>query len=196
MSPYSMVAKSVLREIAGRVFSIRKRTWLMLAAVMAAVFTFLVWAAFSAFGWLFGVARDGVSGAPEIVRGVTEQVEKSFPGADQVLEKLRTVAQAPSPQDVSGTDPLMVTRFPGLARTQWHRDGQEVIVNYSGPADYRLVLEHYIKGFGSQGYAQTLLSATPDEERHEYRKGEELVRFSIARTERSDVKVSLVSRMP
>lgn len=72
--------------------------------------------------------------------------------------------------DVSGTDPGTVARFPGLIRVQWLRTDQHVQVRYQGQATLTEVIGHYARGFAAQGYQQNLLSATITEERHEYVK--------------------------
>ena len=90
------------------------------------------------------------------------KVENTVPGAREKLgEIVPALKPAPPPRDVSGTDIGPVARYPGLARSHWHREGREITMRYEGPADYAAVLDHYVKGFAAQGYAQNVLSATP-----------------------------------
>jgi hypothetical protein len=68
-------------------------------------------------------------------------------------------------------------------------------MRYEGRADYLVVLDHYAKGFASQGYAQGVISATPESEEHEYRKGDDRVRFKIAQLPQGKVKVTIIAVM-
>ena len=141
------------------------------------------------------MARDGVAIAPEATRGVIEQVEKNLPGADQVLEKLRTIG-APAPvHEVSGTDPAPVSRYPGFVRTQWIRDAQHITVRYEGQAAFADVLGHYTAGFAKAGYRQNLLSAKSGEETYEYIKGDERVVLTFARESRDRVRLDILTRL-
>lgn len=194
MSTAHLVARALFRDLASRLFSIRRGTWIAIALILLAIATFAVWSIVTFAGWVFGVARDGVASVPEATRGVIEQVGKNIPGADQALETLRSIGQPP-PRDVSGTDPAPVARYPGLARSHWHRDGQEITVRYEGRAAFGKVLDHYVTGFTAAGYRQNMLSASPDEERHEYLKDGDRIALTIARKAPDQVKVSLVTRL-
>jgi len=97
---------------------------------------------------------------------------------------------------VSGTDIGPVARYPGLARSHWHREGREITMRYEGPAEYAAVLDHYVKGFAAQGYAQNVLSATPDQEKHDYLKGGDRVAFTLMQQPKGKVKVTLVAVLP
>jgi hypothetical protein len=126
-----------------------------------------------------------------------EQAERVIPGASQALEVWRAATKAvPPPQDVSGTDPTSIARYPGLVRTHWSRDGQQIAVRYEGSADYAAVLREYATGFAKQGYSQNLLSASPDEEKHEYAKSSDRIQFTITRSSKNTVKVSIVTLLP
>ncbi len=191
------LANPLLQGLVSRVFAISRRTWILIAVVAVTLAALAIWAAISLAGWLYGVAREGVVAAPEAARAVTAQVEQVVPGAREKLgELLPALKPEPPPRDVSGTDPAPVARYPGLVRSHWHRDGREITVRYEGAADFAAVLDHYARGFAAQGYRQELLSATPDEERHEYLKGEDRVGFAISRQKRDNVKVNLITRLP
>jgi hypothetical protein len=124
-------------------------------------------------------------------------VEQAVPGAREKLgEVLPTLKPEPPPRDVSGTDIGPVTRFPGLTRSHWHREGRQITVRYQGRADYTAVLEHYTKGFAAQGYAQSVMSATADAEVHEYHKGAEQLRFEINRLPAGNVMATIVGVLP
>lgn len=187
----------LLQGVFSRVFAISRRAWIFIGISMLVLTALAIWVAISLAGWLFGMAREGVAAAPEAARAVTAQVEQVMPGAREKLGELVPALKPEAPpRDVSGTDPASVARYPGLARTHWHRDGREITVRYEGAADFAAVLDHYARGFAAQGYRQELLSATPDEERHEYVKGGDRVGFAITRPKRDNVKVNLITRLP
>jgi hypothetical protein len=128
-------------------------------------------------GWFFGQARDWSAALPGAARDtlatVERQVEQVAPGASATMSEIVAVLKPEDRprRDVSGTDFAPVARYPGLARSHWHREGRQVSVHYEGKADYAAVLQHYIQGFGAQGYAQEVRSATPDAETHAWSKG-------------------------
>lgn len=183
------------------IFQVRRTTWIALGVGLLVLFGFLIWGAVALIGGLWGQARNLAGAAPEAVRGtargVLEQVEVVVPG---VREKLGEVVPAlkvePPPRDVSGTDLGPVARYPGLARSHWHRDGRELTVRYEGQADYAAVLNHYVTGFSAQGYAQSILAATPESEKHEYLKGADRVGFALVKKPQGGVKISIVTVLP
>ncbi|MDP2882665.1 MAG: hypothetical protein Q8N89_13935 [Azonexus sp.] len=193
----SYITPPLLQTALSRIFLIRRRTWILITGGLFLVLILIIWATISAAGWLFGVARESVSAAPEAVRAVTAQVVQVIPGAREKLGELVPALRAEAPlRDVSGTDPAPVARYPGLSRVHWHRDGRDITVRYGGAANFAAVLDHYVKGFTAQGYRHDLLSATPDEERHEYVKGDDRVGMAISRQNHDNVMISLIIRLP
>lgn len=191
MSPLS---NPLLRGLLGRIFSISRRTWIFLSVTFLVLVALFIWAAISTAGWLFGMARDGVNAAPEAVRAATAQVEQVIPGVQEKLGVLVPGFKPESPlREVSGTDPAPVARYPGLARVQWQRDEQQVQVRYQGKADFTEVLNHYIQGFAALGYQQTLRSASPSEERHEFVKDGEHFTLVFSVQEKDVVTIDLSS---
>jgi hypothetical protein len=184
-------------QFAPRFLQIRRGTWLAIAVGLMGLLVLFAWAAFAIFGWLWGQGKSLTAGAPEAVRIIASQVEQAVPGARETLGDLvPALKPEPPPRDVSGTDIGPVTRYPGLARSHWHRDGREITVRYEGRADYPTVLDHYAKGFATQGYVQSVMSATPGVETHDYRKGDERVRFEITRLPQGKVKATIVAVLP
>jgi len=191
------LANRLLQDFVGRVFAIGRRTWILIAVVLAALAALAIWAAIGVAGWLFGMAREGVAAAPEAARAVTAQVEQAVPGARERLgELVPALKPEPPPRDVSGTDVGPVARYPGLARSHWHREGREITVRYEGRADYAAVLDHYVQGFAAQSYAQSVMSAAPEGEEHDYRRGEDRVRFKIAQLPQGKVQAMIVAVLP
>jgi hypothetical protein len=188
---------SLAAQFAPRFIQIRRGTWIALGLGFMMLLFLLGWAALSLLGWLLGQGKSFAEGAPEAARSIVSQVEQVVPGAREALGAVVPALKPEAPsRDVSGTDIGPVTRYAGLARSHWHRDGREITVRYEGRADYVAVLDHYVKGFAAQGFAQNVLSATPETEVHDYLKGDERVRFEIAGLPQDRVKATIVAVLP
>ena len=192
-------------QFAPRLFQRRRRTWSGVGVALLLLFGLFVWAVVALIGWLFGQAQGWVGTAREVVaepaRGVLEQVEQAVPGAREKLDAhLGSLMPAPktvaTARDVSGTDLGPVSRYQGLARTYWHREGRNLTVEYEGKADYMAVLDHYAQGFAARGYARTVQSASRDAETHEYTKGDERFRVKVAQKPRVGVSVHIETTLP
>lgn len=183
--------------LASRFFAISRRTWILVSVALLILAALAIWLMVSIAGWLFGMAREGVSAVPEVAGSAAQHIEKVVPGAMQAIEDLRVIGQGSlTARDVSGTDPIPFARFPGLARTHWQREGQEIRVRYEGKADLAAVLDHYSKGFAEHGYRQELHAATPSEERHDYLKGRARVGVVFTQSKNRLVAVSITAPMP
>jgi len=214
MKPFGILA--FVAQFAPRVLRIRRGTWIAIGLGFLTLCILLIWAAVALFGWLLGQGKSLTEGAPEAVRSIVSQVEQVVPagaqeaaqaaaaqveqvvpGAREALGGLIPALEPEQPQrDVSGTDIGPVARFPGLPRSHWQRDDQEMTVSYEGRADYVAVLQHYTQAFAAQGYVQHVVSATPEGESHDYRKGEDRVRFNIAQLPRGKVKATIITGVP
>jgi hypothetical protein len=184
-------------QFAPRFLQVRRGTWIAIGLGLLTLLVLSFWAAISLLGWLWGQGKSLTEGAPEAVRIFTSEVEQSVPAARQALgDLLPALRPEPPPRDVSGTDVGPVARYPGLARSHWHRDGQEITVRYEGRADYASVLDHYARGFAAQAYLQNVMSAAPEAEAHDYLKGDERVGFKITRLPQGKVKVAIVTLLP
>lgn len=179
-------------QFAHGLFQVRRRTWIAVGVGLLVLFGLLIWAALALAGWFFGQAQGWVGAAPEAARGAMEQVEQVVPGVREKLGEFVPALKPSQPQrDVSGTDLGPVARYPGLARTYWHREGKQVTIEYEGEADYGAVLDHYARGFAAQGYAQSVQSAMPSAETHEYTKDGERITLKIAQLPRGAVSARI-----
>jgi hypothetical protein len=186
-------------QFAPRLVQIRRSTWIAVGVGLLVLFGLLVWAALALISWFFGQAQSWMGAAPEAARGTLAQVEQAVPG---VREKLGEFVPALKPggheraatqplRDVSGTDVGPVARYPGLARTYWHREGKQVTIEYEGEADYVAVLDHYARGFAAQGYVQSVQSATPSAETHEYTKDRERMTLKVTQQPKGGVSARI-----
>ncbi|MHB1051700.1 MAG: hypothetical protein ACYCZT_01315 [Thiobacillus sp.] len=179
-------------QFAPRLFQVRRRTWVAVGVGLLVLFGLLIWATLALVGWFFGQAQGWMGAAPEAARGAMEQVEQVVPGVREKLgEFVPALKPSQPPRDVSGTDVGPVARYPGLARTYWQREGKQVTIEYAGEADYAAVLDHYAKGFAVQGYAQSVQSATPAAETHEYTKGRERMTLAITQQPKGGVRTRI-----
>lgn len=188
---------SLAVRFAPRFIRVRRGTWIALGLGFLILLFLLIWAALSLLGWLWSQGKSLIGGTPEAIRSIASQVEQAVPGAREALGAVvPTLKPEAPPRDVSGTDIGPVTRYAGLVRSHWHRDGREITVRYEGRADYTAVLDHYAQGFAAQGFVQNVISATPETEVHDYLKGNERVRFEIARLPQGKVKATIVAVLP
>jgi len=162
-----------LAQVALSFKRIRARTWLILAAVMLALIGLLVWAGIALLSWLWTqgsvvtdagkrFAGDAMTQVEQVAPGLREQAEQWVPAGvkEQAGKWLPGLGTDLPANDVSGNDVGPVSRFPGLVRSHFARDGQTVEVRYAGGAPFEAVLAHYVAGFAAAGYAQEVMSAT------------------------------------
>ncbi len=194
--PYSSLV-APFAQILQRIVQVHRGTWLALAVAVIATLALAVWGVVVLLGWLWGQGQALTEVAPEAARTVIAQVETAVPGAREKLgEIVPALKPEPPPRDVSGTDIGPVARYPGLARSHWHREDREITVRYEGPAEYAAVLDHYVKAFAAQGYAQSVLSASADLEKHDYLKGDNRVTLTLAKLPKGKVKVTVIAVLP
>lgn len=184
-------------RFAPRFFQVRRGTWIGVGVALMLLAALLVWAAIALMGWFFGQLRDWSATAPEAARDalatVERQAEQVAPGIrEKVTEFESILSPADRPRrDVSGTDFAPVPRYPGLARTFWHREGKQIAVHYEGRADYAAVLDHYLQGFAALGYTRETQSATPEAETHAWIKGKKRYVTKIASQPKGMVYVDI-----
>ncbi|MGV8990431.1 MAG: hypothetical protein ACOH1Q_03410 [Thiobacillus sp.] len=184
-------------QYAPRFFQVRRRTWVGVGVGVLVLFGLLIWAGVALISWFFGQAQGVLGTAPQTARGALDQVAQAVPGIREKLgEFVPALKQPPTQSDVSGNDIGPVARYPGLVRTSWQQAGKQVVVEFEGDADYAAVLDHYTKGFAALGFVQSVQSATPEAEAHEYAKDGERIALKLARQSSGKVKVGIETRLP
>lgn len=196
-------ALGLAARVAPGFLNIRRNTWIGLGVGLLVLLGLLIWAGLALIGWGLGQAQSMAGSLPEAAKGVMQHAEAMVPGVREKLGVLIPELKAEQPpgsapqRDVSGTDIAPVDRYPGLVRTHWQRDGALAAVSYEGTADYGAVLDHYTKGFAMQGFVQTVQSATPKAEVHEYTKGSDRIRFNIAQKAGGvSVRIETIEKAP
>lgn len=192
-------------QFAPRLTQVRRGTWIALGLGLLALLGLALWVTISLAGRFFGQAPGWLGAAweaaSEPAHAALERVEQAMPGAREELQaRLGQLMSAPDgerpPRDVSGSDLAPVPRYAGLARTYWHRDGRQVVMEYEGRAEYESVLAHYRNGFLSFGYVETLQTAAPDGETHVYAKGDERYLLAVSRHPRHGTRVRIETTLP
>lgn len=188
---------------------IRGRTWLILAAAVLALIGLLVWAGIMLLSWLWTqgavvtdagkrFAGEAMTQVEQVAPGLREQAEQWLPAGvkEQTGKWLPGLITDLPANDVSGSDAGPVSRFPGLVRSHFTREGQTVEVRYAGSATFAAVLAHYVEGFVAAGYAQEVMSATTEGEQHRFSRGEESIDLSLLRHRSGQVEVRLKLSSP
>lgn len=186
------MARRNLAQAASWLGNIRARTWLILGGLAFAIVGLLVWAGIALLSWLWAQAPVATETGKRLADAAAATVEQAAPGLkEQAARWLPGLGEAPPARDVSGTDLGPVPRFPGLVRSHYARDGETTEVRYAGRADFDAALAHYVRGFAEAGFAQEVVSATPEEERHRFRHGQESIEFALMRRPGGLIEVRL-----
>lgn len=172
-------------------FLARYRVWVAAGLGILALIGLSIWGALAAIGWMWGQTQGWSQNASEAARGASRQVEQVEPQARETPDELVPVLkpEKPTRRDVNGTDIGPVARYPGLVRTHWHREGKQIALEYEGDAEFAAVLDHYVKGFSARGFTQTVQTATPAMETHDYTNARE--RFTLIITEKPKGGISV-----
>ena len=73
------------------------------------------------------------------------------------------------------------------------REGAQVRVGYAGSVDYHAVLEHYARGYVERGFTRTVISASPEQEKHRYSGAGAAFDVHIQRSTDGVVQVDIVT---
>lgn len=154
----------------------------------------LVWAVVAGVGlvsdhlprWLAGgerLAAEAVRKAQETLPTVTDKVAESSPGLARQIEGLIPGAALPA-EDVGGQDMADIPRFPGMVRVAYSLDGEKRTVAYQARAGFGQVVAFYAHEMAQRGFAGQVTSASPAEEIHLYRRGNEQFAFRFTKVSR------------
>ncbi|MEO6264928.1 MAG: hypothetical protein ABIO58_08245 [Luteimonas sp.] len=181
----------------------------MLAAVALAVIGLLVWATIATLSWLWGQAPAVAGAGTRLAGEAVTQIEQAAPGLqDQLSQWVPALLKEPLERwvpgivdgapagDVSGADVGPVSRYPGLVRSYFARDGQLSEVRYTGRAAAAAVLAHYVQGFTAAGYTQQVISAAPEGEQHRFERDQDVIVLSLLRQPHGLVDVRLKVSSP
>lgn len=189
----------VAEQFGARIRAVKRRTWVILALVLALLFGLAVWAAIAVISFFWGQTQALVAGVPEMAREATRvaaaQVGVLGPAAQeklaQISEQLPSVAGVQLPgipglakalpaQDVAGSD-LGPQRLTGLTRVSWAQSESLSKASYQGAVDYAQAREHYVRGFTALGFSHTVLAATATNETHQFVNAKQRMTLEISR---------------
>ncbi len=178
-----------LSDVGSRLARVRTRTWVFIGLGIAAMLALLAWAAVAVLSWAWGQIPALAESGKQAAGAAMEKVEQAAPGLKGRLDPLLGSvglsptgrAIDPAAADVSGNDLPGVVRHPGSVRTHYARETGRTELRYMGQGDFRAVLEHYVSQLTAAGYAQEVLSATPEAERHRFAKAGHTLDFEIRR---------------
>lgn len=167
-----------LGNIGPRLARVRTRTWVFLGLGVTAVLALMGWAAVAVLSWAWGQVPTLAETGRQATGAAMEKVEQVAPGLKGQLDpllggvglSLPEIAGETPAADVSGNDLPGVARYPGSVRTYFAREAGRTELRYTGEGEYRAVLDHYATQLAAAGYAQEVLSATPELERHRFAK--------------------------
>ncbi len=197
-----------LAQAASSLRNIRARTWLILGTVMAVILGLIIWASIAFLSWLWAQAPAATEAGRRLAGEAATKIEQTAPGLREQTEQwlqcvkaqvdrwLPGLGEQPLDSDVSGADVGPVPRYPGLVRSYFAREGQAAEVRYAGRAAFDTVLAHYAQGFAAAGYAQEVISATPEAEQHRFRRGQESIDLALTRRPGELVEVGLKQLSP
>ena len=179
-----------LSNIGPRLARVRTRTWVFLGVGVAAVLGLMAWAVIAVLSWAWGQVPTLAETGRQAAGTAMEKVEQVAPGLKGQLPPLLGSVGLSLPEiagehptaDVSGEDLQGVARYPGYVRTYFAREAGRTELRYMGQGEVRAVLDHYASRLGAAGYAQEVLSATPEMERHRFVKAGAEIDFEIRKT--------------
>lgn len=188
-----------LSNIGSRLTRVRTRTWVFIGLGLAAVLALMAWAAIAVLSWAWGqvpalaeTGRQATGAAMDKVEQVAPDLKGQLaPLLGSVGLSLPEIAGEEPAADVSGNDLPGVARYPGSVRTYYAREAGRTELRYMGQGEVRAVLDHYVSQLGAAGYAQEILSATPEAERHRFVKAGDTLDFEIRKTG-ADGKVEVI----
>lgn len=176
-----------LSNVGSRLARVRTRTWVFIGLGVAAMLALMAWAAIVVLSWAWGQIPALAESGKQAAGAAMEKVEQVAPGLKGQLDPLLGSVGLPatgravdSPAaDVSGNDLPGVARYPGSIRTYYARETGRTELRYMGQGDFRAVLDHYVSQLTAAGYAQEVLSATSEAERHRFAKAGHALDFEI-----------------
>jgi hypothetical protein len=133
-------------------------------------------------GVVIGKAKDVLPSiqekAKEVSPEITERIKGIIPG-EEIPEK-----------DVGGEDIVGIPRVPNMVRVSFEINNGKRIIVYKGKVEIRTVIDFYNKEMPVLGFKKKVLSASTQEEVHEYRKAKKAVEFSFKKIDRLGIAMT------
>lgn len=199
--------------------AVKTRTWVIIGTIIIVFIGLILWIAASLLSFLWGqaatglgVANSALSHAEQQMPALREQAEQLAPtltaeavalreqaerlapdlvkSAQEIMPSLAPSDAAPA-TDVSGVD--IGSRFPGLVRSAFSRNGEIIQVDYRGKGTIDALVAHYSKEFAAAGFQHEVLRATPSSELHQFTHNASTITLAVDRLKSNTLSVQLKS---
>ncbi len=199
--------------------AVKTRTWVIIGTIIIVFIGLILWIAASLLSFLWGqaatglgVANSALSHAEQQMPALREQAEQLAPtltaeavalreqaerlapdlvkSAQEIIPSLAPSNAAPA-TDVSGAD--IGSRFPGLVRSAFSRNGETIQVDYRGKGAIDALVSHYSKEFVAAGFKHEVLRATTSSELHQFTHNASTITLAVDRLKSNTLSVQLKS---
>ncbi len=121
--------------------------------------------------------------AKKALQGITERAKEVSPEITKRVEDIIPGKEIPE-KDVGGEDIAGIPRYPNMVRFSFEiKDGKKTI-GYTGGVEFSSVIDFYNKEMSALKFKKKILSASPVEETHEYRKGKIVLEINFKKFDR------------
>lgn len=178
-----------LGHLGPRLRAVRKRTWVLLGLVIAAVLGIMAWLAVAMLSWAWNQVPAAAESGRQAASATMEKMGQLAPEVKARLEPLLGASGLLSAnsagdwpeRDVSGAELPGVVRYPGFVRVHYEREGSRIELRYVGQGNLHAVLDHYVSQFRTSGYEQEVIKASPEVEVHQFVKSSDTIDLEIRR---------------
>ncbi len=133
-------------------------------------------------GVVIGKAKEALPGiqekAKEVSPEITERIKGVIPG-EEIPEK-----------DVGGEDIAGIPRAPNMVRVSFDMSNGKRTIGYKGKAELGTVIDFYNKEMSALSFKKKVLSASTQEEVHEYKKAKKALEFSFKKTDKLGIAMT------
>ena len=152
-----------------------------------------VWALFAGIGFVYEkfphliTAIESITGitiekAKEALPGITEKAKEISPEITEKIKGIIPGEEIPA-KDVGGEDIAGIPRYPNMVRVSFDMKDGKRTVGYRGKVEFSSVIDFYNKEMSALKFDKKVLSASPVEELHEYRKGKKVLEIKFKKTD-------------
>jgi hypothetical protein len=160
----------------------------------------VIWAFIAGLGLVAERLPHWVSGIEKAAGVAIERVKEAFPWIEEKAEKVspeiteRIKDIIPGEEipekDVGGEDIAGIPRAPNMVRVSFDRSNGKRTIGYKGKAEFGTVIDFYNKEMSALGFKKKVLSASAQEEVHEYKKAEKTLKFSFKKADRFGIAIT------
>lgn len=127
--------------------------------------------------------------AKEALPGITEKAKEVSPEITERIKGIIPDSEIPE-KDVGGEDIAGIPRYPDMVRVSYDSKDGKKTVGYKGKVEYTSVIDFYSKEMSALKFKKKVLSASPTEETHEYRKGKRALEINFKKADRLGTSIT------